>query len=73
MIATLQYNLPDDADALRHALDGDAMAAALRELREFIRNQRKHGPGTIDADAMWQAWHDAVQDEGIDVERLIDG
>ena len=73
MKVTLQFDLPDDAASLRNALDGDAMAAALRTLREFIRRERKYGTGQIDADAMWQAWYDAVQDEGIDVERLIDG
>ena len=68
MKATLEFDLPEEAIEHEMYVHAPQMWSALHEIREWLRQKRKHGHdfNTPDAalDAMWDFFHEATEDFG---------
>ena len=60
MKAVIEFNYPEDEDALRHALNGGKAIFALDQIRQSIRSWEKHDG--LKADGLVEQIRDIVFD-----------
>ena len=68
MIATLEYNLPDEKSEFLSAANAQDLECALYELSRQVRTWVKHdGRGSIPIDEISRAFFEVVQDLHIEL------
>lgn len=69
MRATLKFNLPEESLEYLMATKADSLVGALREYREWLRDQRKYADLTDEAarhvGLAWDTLHEIIQMWGV--------
>ena len=72
MKATLEFNLPEEADEHRMALDGQKWQFVVTDLLEELRTERKYNPEITNSDLTYnekitERIHSLIQHQGLEL------
>jgi len=65
---TLKFNLPEESEEFETSVNGQKYRDTLNDLRDYIRNKRKHSDDTSTTwDEVFTVFWDAVKDNNIEL------